>query len=504
MRSKCMHYTTTARHPMILIQVLWFVLLCYLMSLQCLAFQTTTNIHTRTDRSYTSFNYNYNNCNGCNANVLGRRALLRDGNTSKLYPIIGTHSHLKSRLSASRLSMMNVVDVQSGLHANNQYVLTAILGISCFGIELEKRTKIGKALSAPLASMAVALVVANVGMIPYTSSIYGFVNMYLVPLAVPMLLFDSDLRRVVKDTGSLLRCFFVGAFATVVGTFGAYPLVPMKGATGSGAVGEGWKIASALAARHIGGAVNFVAVAETLNIDAVSVSSAIAADNIVVSLYFTLLFYLAKEGLPEVVSQEDDAKNNEKYISEESFGSGLQSSISLSSIGQTFSIASLICFLGAELTKKIFPGVSSLPLISALTVFAATLFPNVFERNRTTGTAIGILFMQMFLTCSGAAGSIALVVKNAPSVFLFSLLQVGFHFVILMVVGRLIFGEDRNELLLASNANVGGPTTAAAMAQAKNWPRLVMPALLIGILGYSTGTAIALGIAQILRRYHLV
>jgi len=216
------------------------------------------------------------------------------------------------------------------------------------------------------------------------------------------------------------------------------------------------------------------------------------------------LFYLAKEGLPEVVLQEDVAKNNEKHISEESFGSGLQSSISLSSIGQTFSIASFICFFGAELTKKIFPGVSSLPLISALTVFAATLFPNVFERNRTTGTAIGILFMQMFLTCSGAAGSIALVVKNAPSVFLFSLLQVGFHFVILMVVGRLIFGEDRNELLLASNANVGGPTTAAAMAQAKNWPRLVMPALLIGILGYSTGTAIALGIAQILRRYHLV
>jgi uncharacterized membrane protein len=52
------------------------------------------------------------------------------------------------------------------------------------------------------------------------------------------------------------------------------------------------------------------------------------------------------------------------------------------------------------------------------------------------------------------------------------------------------------ELLWSSNANVGGPTTGAAgMAQAKDRPRLVLPALLIGILGYvaATGSALSLG-----------
>jgi uncharacterized membrane protein len=89
----------------------------------------------------------------------------------------------------------------------------------------------------------------------FSSPIYAAVNAYLVPLAVPMLLFDSDLRRVLRDTGSLLTAFGVGAVATVVGTLVAYPLLPLR------SLGmDGYKVACCLAARHIGGSINFVAV----------------------------------------------------------------------------------------------------------------------------------------------------------------------------------------------------------------------------------------------------
>jgi uncharacterized membrane protein len=77
------------------------------------------------------------------------------------------------------------------------------------------------------------------------------VNQILVPLAVPLFLFDSDLYRVVRDAGSLLVAFFVGSLSTVVGTLGALYLIPMK------SLGEqSWKVACALTARHIGGAIN--------------------------------------------------------------------------------------------------------------------------------------------------------------------------------------------------------------------------------------------------------
>ena len=161
--------------------------------------------------------------------------------------------------------------LRAGLHSNTGYVLTVVLWLSTFGASLERRTTIGKALSAPLATMALALTAANTGFIPFSSPVYAAVNRFFVPLAVPLLLFDSDLKRVISDTGTLLAAFGVGAFATVLATIVAFPVVPLANLGPD----VGWRVACALAARHIGGAINFVAVAETLGIggDAVAAAS---------------------------------------------------------------------------------------------------------------------------------------------------------------------------------------------------------------------------------------
>jgi uncharacterized membrane protein len=110
--------------------------------------------------------------------------------------------------------------------------------------------------------------------------------------------------------------------------------------------------------------------------------------------------------------------------------------------------------------------------------------------------------MQMFFAASGAAGSIRLVIESAPSLFLFSALQIALHFISLMGIGRFLFKLQSKELYLASNANVGGPTTAAAMATAKEWKRLTLPALLVGILGYATATPIALLVGKIVLKLY--
>ena len=49
--------------------------------------------------------------------------------------------------------------------------------------------------------------------------------------------------------------------------------------------------------------------------------------------------------------------------------------------------------------------------------------------------------------------------------------------------------KNRNleEAILASNACIGGPTTAAAMAVSKGWTKLIAPIMLIGTLGYVIG-----------------
>jgi uncharacterized membrane protein len=383
------------------------------------------------------------------------------------------------------------------LHGDPSYTLTAVLLLSTFGITLERHTVIGKALSAPLTTMALALTVANLGLIPFESPIYTVVNRYLVPLAVPMLLFDSDMKRVVRDTGSLLAAFAVGAFATVVATIGTFMVFPM---TSLGP--DAWKVACALNARHIGGAINFVAVAETLQVSSSAISAAIAADNVCVALYFLLLFSLAKaENENEAPVSVGETEEQVKVTGELEFSESTDSSeISLPTIANAICTASVLVSIGRLLTKALVPpGTSILPLTSALTVLAATVFSGLFKRVRKAGSALGIFSIQMFFAASGASGSIALVLKQAPSLFCFSALQIAIHFSILMTVGRFMSLPSR-ELYLASNACVGGPTTAAAMAQAKNWKQLVLPGLLVGILGYATATVISLALGPLLVR----
>jgi uncharacterized membrane protein len=46
---------------------------------------------------------------------------------------------------------------------------------------------------------------------------------------------------------------------------------------------------------------------------------------------------------------------------------------------------------------------------------------------------------------------------------------------------------------------MGGPTSAAAMAVARRWETLVIPAVLCGTLGYATATFIGVAVGHWLR-----
>ena len=68
---------------------------------------------------------------------------------------------------------------------------------------------------------------------------------------------------------------------------------------------------------------------------------------------------------------------------------------------------------------------------------------------------VRIMAAQIFFAAVGAAGEVRAVVQTAPSLFVFCFLQIAVHLLLILGAGRLA-GFSRKELLLASNANVGG------------------------------------------------
>ena len=90
------------------------------------------------------------------------------------------------------------------------------------------------------------------------------------------------------------------------------------------------------------------------------------------------------------------------------------------------------------------------------------------------------------------------IITQAPLLLVYASIIVACNMLVTLVFGK-IFKINLEEIILASNANIGGPTTAAAMAISKGWNQLVGPVLLIGTLGYVLGNYYGVLVGNLLR-----
>ncbi|KAF9602340.1 hypothetical protein IFM89_026545 [Coptis chinensis] len=364
---------------------------------------------------------------------------------------------------------------------------SVLFATAAFGIWSDT-TKIGCTVSGAVVSTLGGLAASNLGIISNEAPAYSVVMEYLLPITIPLLLFKADLGRVVQSTGKMLLAFLLGSVATIIGTIVAYRLVPMR------SLGQdSWKIAAALMSSYIGGTINFVAVSEALGVSPSVLAAGIAADNVVCAIYFALLFTLASKIPPEVSTSANDS-----LVDTESIPSN-----KLPVLGTAGAIAVSfgICKIATYLTQFLGLQGGNLPFITAIVVIAATIFPAQFRYLAPAGEATAFVLMQaymaydvrqVFFTVVGANGSIWNVIHTAPSIFVFALIQVSVHLAVIFGVGKLLH-FDTKVLLLASNANIGGPTTACGMATNKGWTSLALPAILIGIFGISIATFLGIG-----------
>ena len=104
------------------------------------------------------------------------------------------------------------------ISGDNLWAMWAIVaGITALAFYTEQKFTWGAKISAVLLALIASLILVNVGVIPTSSPVYGTLGEYVLPLAIPLLLFQSNLKKIVKESGRLFLIFHVAAIFSVIG-----------------------------------------------------------------------------------------------------------------------------------------------------------------------------------------------------------------------------------------------------------------------------------------------
>ncbi|WP_394582525.1 DUF819 family protein [Cytobacillus firmus] len=400
---------------------------------------------------------------------------------------------------------------QSLIKADDYVTLWGIIVVwASASIYLEQRYSWAAKISGAIVALIGAIILSNTGIIPTVSPVYDAVWTFIIPLAIPLLLFHVKIKRIWQESGRLLIIFLISSIGTVAGVIISFFLlkdhIPVLD-----------KLGAMLSASYIGGGVNFAAMAAKFETPGEMVSAAVVADNLMMAVYFVVLmmvpaigFFRRRFKTPHVDQVESGSIGEEGKTLAESFWK--RKDISLKDIALSAGTAFLlviIAFKIAEFLDKAIPSGDEVSffinlvnglfgdkylMLTTLTFLALAMFPRYFE-SINGSQEIGTFLIYLFFVVIGIPASIPLIIENAPLLLVFVFIIVVVNLAVSLTAGKLL-KYDLEEILLASNANVGGPTTAAAMAIAKGWKDLIGPILVVGTLGYIIGNYVgtALGL----------
>lgn len=357
---------------------------------------------------------------------------------------------------------------------------------------IERRTRIGVFLSAPLLSTFLALFAAALNIIPTTTPAYDTIWTYLMPIAAALYLLESDISELVTSAGQSIIAFLNGALGTVIGTIIAFALV------GRYLGPDGPKVAAALCASYIGGSVNFAAVSGLLGLTAGStLAAAMVADNLAMAAYIAVLMSIPAQ-LPAsllTTNTNEDSEEGTSKVTSESVGLSIAAGVAACSAGNALSTWIGFSSGGLAFTALIASGVATLAGYVHRNLMKTTSFNGNAGAGRFSGfhgaEAIGGALMMFFFATIGAAAGSLRALRGSGWLLVFIAMQLSIQLSISLVLGKAM-KIPMPMILVASNANVGGPATAAAMAGAKGWTSLIQPAVLTGALGYAIANGIGL------------
>ena len=347
-------------------------------------------------------------------------------------------------------------------------------------------------LGSALLVILLGAIVANLGLIPTASSadapvaVYDIIFGYVAPVAIFWLLLGVSLREVLKAGLPLIALFLVGSLGTVAGA-----ILGMRLVGGAETIGPLYEaVAGMFTGTYIGGSVNFNAIALHYEVvrEGTLYGGSIVVDNIVTTLWMVVTLAIPRALIrvwprPDGVAARGPAQPISVLEAEreplDPLAVAVALALGIGALWGSLALTRLFARFGA-----------TVPTILIITTLALVL-AQVPAVSRVRGPrALGMFAVYIFLAVIGAFCDL----RALATLGTLGLALLGFALTTVAVHGAVIFGAarlfrmDLEGAAIASQANVGGSTSALALAKSLGREDLLLPGILLGAVGNAIGT----------------
>lgn len=365
---------------------------------------------------------------------------------------------------------------------SNATAIVAVLLAAVVASILLGRLPYLRNVGGALLAILLGAVLANLHIIPTHDElpeVYDPIFTHVTLAAIFLILLEVNLRAIKRAGAPMVIAFFLGAFGVMAGVVAASWLMPgLRGLLAESFPG----VAAMFTGTYIGGSANFNLLALEYGIirEGNLFTTMVVVDNVMTAGWILLVI-----ALPPLLARSSRfparafARSDDEAPAEPLEG--------LLAVAVPFALAAA-GLAASQALASLFGG--AIPAILILTTLALAVAQVPGVGRLTLSRPLGLLGLYLFLAAVGASADLAAIAASGfLGALLFAFIAIIFvvHAAVLLGAGALL-KLDPDLLAIASSANIGGATTAVALAEVRDREDLLLPGLLVGTLGTATGT----------------
>ncbi len=331
----------------------------------------------------------------------------------------------------------------------------------------------------------------------------------LLPAALVLLTLSIDLRGILRLGPRLLFVFVAGTVGVVLGAIVSFQI--MEWLHPPAVAGDTWKGMAALAGSWIGGGANMVAIREVYEVDATLFGQFAVVDVAMASLLMATLLFLANRAAQiDARSGADTRAIDEmkaRIAAYEAANARIPTltdlmvvvAVAFGVVGLAHAVATPVStwFGGFEWASRFSLDAAFVWIVVISTLAGLVLSFTRARRLEDVGASrIGTVFLYFLIACIGMQMDF-LKLFDRPELIAIGAIWMATHVLVIWGAAKLL-RAPMFYVGVGSMGNIGAAASAPVVAAAFH-PTLAPVGVLLGTVGYATGTVIAYFVGQILR-----